>query len=128
MSINRFSHVDVRVRSLDAALEFYKKFLPELGFVYRGGQMFRVFTGEGERPGRPWFGFTEDRNHVPNTNRIAFWAGSREEIDRLVEVIRKAGGRNISGPRPCPEYSPTYYGLFFEDPSGNCLEVCHLTD
>jgi hypothetical protein len=24
----------------------------------------------------------------------------------------------------CPEYSPTYYGLFFEDPSGNCLEVC----
>ena len=81
MSINRFSHVDVRVRSLDAALEFYKKFLPELGFVYRGGQMFRVFTGEGERPGRPWFGFTEDRNHVPNTNLCQHRTDERTRSD-----------------------------------------------
>jgi hypothetical protein len=30
--------------------------------------------------------------------------------------------------RECPEYSPSYYAVFFEAPSGNCLEVCHRSE
>jgi predicted lactoylglutathione lyase len=70
-------------------------------------------------------GFTEDRNHKPNANRIAFWAESRERVDEIGELLQAAGALNISGPRACPEYSPTYYAVFFEDPFGNCLEVCY---
>lgn len=126
MSANRFQHVDIRVRDVDAALAFYAKLLPELGFSRPGGRLFRVFAAPGDPPSAPWFGFIEDRDHRPNANRIAFWAETREEVDRLAAVVREAGGRNVSGPRACPEYSETYYAVFFEDPSGNCLEVCHL--
>ncbi len=128
MPTNRFQHVDIRVLDLDPALAFYSKFLPALGFHHRGGRIFTVFSADGTSPQRPWFGFIEDRNHRPNTNRIAFWAESREEVDRLSAVVREAGGGNISGPRDCPEYNPTYYAVFFEDPSGNCLEVCYLEE
>jgi hypothetical protein len=31
----------------------------------------------------------------------------------------------VSGPRACPEYSPTYYAVFFADTSGNKLEIYH---
>ena len=66
--------------------------------------------------------------HHPNKNRIAFWAGSPDEVDRLAEMIRDAGGRNLSGPRDCPEYSSTYHAVFFDDPSGNPLEVYFRTN
>lgn len=128
MSQNRFQHVDIRVNDMEAALAFYKIFLPELGFTHTGGKTFQVFDGEGTPPRQPWFGFIEDRDHRANTNRIAFWADSRAEVDRLAQVVREAGGGNISGPRDCPEYTETYYAVFFEDPSGNCLEICFLTD
>jgi len=41
----------------------------------------------------------------------------------LADVVRHAGGRNIEGPG-CDE-GPGYYAVFFEDPCGNRLEVCH---
>jgi len=129
MSKNPFQHVDIRVRDTAAALEFYSKFLPAVGFtIDEGGESFRCFSAGGKPPHAPWFGFTEHPDHRPNRNRIAFSAASREEVDRVGRIVRDAGGHNVSGPRECPEYSPTYYAVFFDDPSGNCLEVCYLTD
>ena len=128
MGKNRFQHVDIRVTDLAAAKAFYAKLLPEIGFPRMSGSMFTCYAGEGEPPRQPWFGFIEDPDHRPNTNRIAFWAESRAEVDHLAGIVREAGGKISSGPRECPEYSATYYAVFFEDPSGNCLEVCYLTD
>jgi len=129
MSRNPFQHVDIRVRDGQAAAAFYSRVLPAVGFtVDEGGKLFRCYSAGGVPPDVAWYGFTEDREHRPNANRIAFRAASRKEVDRASRVIREAGGSNISGPRECPEYSPSYYAVFFEDPSGNCLEVCHLTD
>jgi predicted lactoylglutathione lyase len=51
-------------------------------------------------------------------HRIAFWAETREQVDRVAQVVREAGGRNLEGPQIWPEYSPGYYALFFEDPDG----------
>lgn len=84
-----------------------------------------MFAAEGELPAAPFFGFTEDAGHRPNANRIAFWVRNPAEVDRLAEVARAAGARDVSGPRACPEYSPTYYAVFFADPSGNKLEIYH---
>ena len=58
-----------------------------------------------------------------NETRIAFWAESREEVDRIAEIARAAGAKNIEGPELYEE--PGYYAVFFEDPDGNKLEVCH---
>lgn len=67
---------------------------------------------------------TEDPQHVPNGTRIAFRAASPQDVDRIAAVIEGAGARHLEGPGLVPEYGPTYYGVFFDDPEGNKLEVC----
>jgi predicted lactoylglutathione lyase len=129
MKDNPFQHVDLRVNDLEEAWTFYSRILPAIGFEESWvGKCFRGFDAHGQRPDKAWFGFTEDKKHQANANRISFWAESRERVDKLGALLESAGARNISGPRECPEYSPTYYAVFFEDPSGNCLEICYRKD
>ena len=127
---NPFSHVDLRVPDLEAGVEFYTILMPEVGFSkYEGGQVFRSWTTpEGRGPSRAWFGITDDPEHRPNANRIAFAVESRAEVDRITPILERAGARAISGPKLMPDYTDTYYAVFFDDPWGNPLEILHWTD
>lgn len=127
--MNPYQHIDLRVNDMERAWEFYSRILPALGFEEGWkGKQFRGFAAPGKPPEQAWFGFIEDKNHRANANRISFWAESRLRVDEIARVLQDAGARNVSGPRACPEYSPTYYAVFFEDPFGNCLEVCFRED
>jgi predicted lactoylglutathione lyase len=125
MKTRHFDHIDLRVKNLANARKFYGMILPELGFACdRSDDDWATFySAGGDRPSA-FFGFTEDPQHRPNGTRIAFWADTRNEVDRFAEVVRKAGGKNLEGPEVCPGYSPGYYALFFEDLDGNKLEIC----
>ena len=126
MSLNPFSHIDLRVRNLGAAAGFYREFLPAIGFNEPWeGDGWSGGSAQGSCPSKAFFGFTEDPGHQPNGTRIAFWVESTAQVDRVAGIIRNAGGRNIEGPLFNPEYEETYYAVFFEDPSGNRLEVVH---
>jgi len=126
--VNPFGHVDIRVTSLAAALPFYSALMPVLGFTrtFHSAE-WKVFAAEGTLNEAPLVGMTEDPSHRPNMNRIAFRAASREEVERLAAVVQSAGGRITSGPKVYPEYRGTYFAVFFEDPSGNRLEVVYRT-
>jgi catechol 2,3-dioxygenase-like lactoylglutathione lyase family enzyme len=123
----RFDHIDLRVRSLAEARPFYEALLPALGFTRRteldGWLQFEAVESGGPAE---FFGIAEAILHQPNTCRIAFWAESPGEVDRLAELVRQAGAREIEGPGY--DEGPGYYALFFEDPSGNRLEICHRRD
>src|SRR3954467_10483063 len=124
MKTRLYDHIDLRVKDRARAQKFYAQVLPAIGFtVENSDSEWGAFYGPGEGK-QPFFGFTEDPNHQPNGNRISFWADSREEVDRIAEVVRRAGGRAIEGPELVREYTPHYYAVFFEDPDGNKLEVC----
>jgi len=111
---------------LGEATEFYREFLPAIGFTqWWGEEEWRGGSALGAFPSKPFFGFTEDSNHQPNGTRIAFWVSSPAEVDRVAGIIRRAGARNVEGPLLNPEYDETYYAVFFQDPSGNCFEVVH---
>jgi catechol 2,3-dioxygenase-like lactoylglutathione lyase family enzyme len=108
-----------------AARKFYGKFLPRLGFVKeKPGRYYHTFYSAGGDKPSEFFGFTRDKNHKPNRTRIAFWADTREEVNRLAELVRDAGGQALEGPELCASYGPGYYAFFFEDPDGNKLEIC----
>jgi predicted enzyme related to lactoylglutathione lyase len=123
----RYDHIDLRVHSLAEAGPFYEALLPALGFTRRN-EIDGWLQFEAVEPGGPaeFFGITEAALHQPNACRIAFWAESTAEVDRLAELIRYAGAREIEGPGY--DEGPGYYALFFEDPSGNRLEICHRLD
>ena len=125
MKTRHLDHIDLRVKDLERARKFYGKLLPALGFgCDRSDREWGTFyTVGGDRPSE-FFGFTEDRHHQPNGTRISFWADNRHEVDRIAELAREIGGKNLEGPEVCAEYSPGYYGFFFEDPDGNKLEIC----
>jgi catechol 2,3-dioxygenase-like lactoylglutathione lyase family enzyme len=122
---NPFGHIDLRVSSMEDALPFYDVLLPALGFSerYHGGE-WKVFATGDALPAAAYFGIIESPGHVPNENRIAFWAGDAGEVDRLAALVETVGGREISGPKPMP-YGPDYYAVYFADPCRNQFEIYH---
>jgi predicted enzyme related to lactoylglutathione lyase len=116
-----YDHIDLRVPRLADVTSFYEALLPAAGFTrdvrVQGWLQFEAAEGDITE----FFGVTESPDHVANENRIAFWAANASEVDRLAEVARRAGARNIEGPM---QYEQGYYAVFFEDPCGNRLEVC----
>jgi catechol 2,3-dioxygenase-like lactoylglutathione lyase family enzyme len=125
MKTRYLDHIDLRVRNFAGAKEFYGKLLPALGFTRdRSDVEWGTFYSVGGDQPPAFFGFTEDPKHQPNGNRIAFWADTRAEVDKIGQLIGQIGGKNLEGPELATEYSPGYYAVFFEDPDGNKLEVC----
>lgn len=118
----RYDHIDLRVPRLAEAAPFYEGLLPALGFTrdvrVDGWLQFEAADGDVTE----FFGVTESAGHMPNENRIAFWAESEGEVDRLAAIAQGCGARNMEGPMP---YESGYYAVFFEDPCGNRLEICH---
>lgn len=124
MKSRRFDHLDLRVNSLAEALPFYEKFLPALGFTRVSGEGdWRTFSlGEPDPTEFVWL--VEAPAHRPNENRVALWAESRAEVDRVAKIVAEAGGRVLEGPELCEDYTPSYYAFFFEDGCGNRWEIC----
>ena len=115
-------HVDLRVPDLQAARAFYEKLLPALGFTERAGIPDWVsYNAAGANPSE-FFGFIESPGHIPNENRIAFWTESNASVDAFLPLLQELGANKIEGPL---FEEPGYYAIFFEDPFGNRLEVCH---
>jgi catechol 2,3-dioxygenase-like lactoylglutathione lyase family enzyme len=117
-----FDHIDLRVADLARSADFYRALLPALGFTLRVNiPGWLQFEASGDGP-TAFFGVTEDRAHLPNANRIAFWAESIVAVDTLAAQLAPFGALNIEGP---DHEAADYYAVYFEDPSGNRLEICH---
>src|SRR5262245_39880826 len=121
-----YDHIDLRVRDLAEARPFYEVLLPALGFTRKTEipNWINYAAAAPDNGPAKFFGVTESPGHMPNENRIAFGSESPVEVDRLAVVAAGAGARNVEGPGWEDE---TYYAVFFEDPCGNLLEICHRT-
>ena len=101
MSKRLFDHIDLRVKNREIAQRFYAQVLPAIGFTAdKSGEEWGQFQPAGKTPVE-FFAFDEEADHKPNANRIAFWAESRAAVDKVAEVVRKAGGKNVEGPELC---------------------------
>jgi catechol 2,3-dioxygenase-like lactoylglutathione lyase family enzyme len=133
MSIRLFDHLDLRVANVARARALYDEFFPAVGFTKVGGsaheeaEAWASYTAEGRdggHPRQPFVWMNEEPNYRGSATRIAFWADTKEEVDRIGAVVRGAGAQVVEGPELCEDYSPVYYALFFEDLDGNKWEVC----
>ena len=88
------------MRSLDEARPFYETLLPALGFTYDVRiEHWLQFEAAGADGATELFGVTESSRHVANECRIAFWADSPSEVDRLAEIIVRGGSAECRRPR-----------------------------
>ena len=91
----RYDHIDLRVRSLAEARPFYETLLPALGFTQDvGTEGWLQFEAAGDGSAPEFFGVTESSRHVANECRIAFWADSRSEVNRVC-VEQKIGQQSL---------------------------------
>ncbi|MDQ2992984.1 MAG: hypothetical protein M3R30_09235 [Candidatus Eremiobacteraeota bacterium] len=51
--------------------------------------------------------------------------GALSHVDRVAASLREIGAEKIGGPEKA--YGPDYHAVFFADPDGGRLEVCHVT-
>ncbi|HKX60628.1 MAG TPA: VOC family protein [Verrucomicrobiae bacterium] len=123
--MRRYDHIDLRVRSLPEVRRFYETLLPALGFDHEteveGWLQYEARSPDGVAE---FFGIMESTAHVANECRVAFWVDAPGDVDRLATMVAEAGAQNIEGPA---YEEPNYYAVFFEDPSGNRLEICNRT-
>jgi catechol 2,3-dioxygenase-like lactoylglutathione lyase family enzyme len=126
MSNHIFDHVDLRVSNVARARSFYDAFLPAVGFTcVRGGDDWASYAVDGDhRKSTPFVWLNEEPGYRGGSNRIAFWADTEEEVNRLGAIVQAAGGQAVEGPEYCADYTPGYYAVFFEDLDGNKWEIC----
>ena len=132
------SHIEITVRDMEAAVPFYDKLLPLLGFslARRSSAMIEthdkhVVSYEHPRPGiaitSPRREFAHEvvhRRRPGALHHLAFKVESRADVDRLHQELRKIGANVVIPPREFPEYTPPgYYALFFKDPDGIKYEI-----
>ena len=60
--------------------------------------------------------------YAPGLHHMAWNADSREDVDRLYELLLKIEAEILDPPADYPEYGPGYYAVFFADPDGLKLE------
>jgi hypothetical protein len=123
--VRTFDHIDQHVRSIDAVRAFYDTLLREFGFRGSRHGDAHVYIRVMEHKAHEAFALIEDPAQRPNRSCVAFRAESPEVVDRVAALLSSCGALDIEGPMACPEYTPSYYAVFFTDPEGNRLEVAY---
>jgi hypothetical protein len=90
----------LRATRLAEVTPFYERLLPALGFTRKVPVEGWLQFEAADQDITQFFGITESPGHIPNESRIAFWAESNSDVDRLAEVAKRCGARNIEGPMP----------------------------
>lgn len=118
-------HVGISVTSYTASCAFYSKALAPLGYKLVKEEQGWAGFGTGDNAD---FWLTESQ---PSTGpmHIAFYAGSRSEVNAFYEAAMSAGGADNGPPGVRDLYHPHYYGGFIHDPDGHNVEaVCHFPE
>ena len=124
-------HIDLTVSDLDRCGRFYDAVLGFLG--YRQG-----------RRGETWIDWDMGAPHCASSiairlaktdrqhdrysrglHHLAWVADSRDDVDRLHELLIAIGATMLDPPADYPQYRDGYYALFFADPDGLKLEFVH---
>lgn len=122
-------HIQITVKDMQVAEEFYDKFLPVLGFDINKKvealieeHDFHVIEYSHEllafaitSPRQIFKNDTVNRRKPGALHHLAFKAETREEVDKAYQKLRRIGATILSEPQIHPEYSKDYYAVYFKD-------------
>ena len=122
-------HIQITVKDMKVAENFYDKFLPVLGFdinkkvvAFIEEHDFHVIEYSHEllafaitSPRQAFRNDTINRRKPGALHHLAFKAESREEVDEAYRELIKIGANIVSEPQIHPEYSENYYAVYFKD-------------
>ncbi|HEY5706482.1 MAG TPA: VOC family protein [Terrimicrobiaceae bacterium] len=129
MRSGEINHIRLTVGNLAESAAFYSRFLAALdyrvahqtsrliSFHHRISPLAFILSQASES-------CPHSRN-APGFHHLAFHASCKEDVDRIYQDVLRGSEqiRILDPPCACPEYSPDYYGVFFEDRDGIKLEI-----
>ena len=131
-------HLDLTVREPEQVFAFYDAVLSALGYrLERKSE--RGFDWNLQSPlGVHSIGVVKasvlgaERAHdrySPGLHHVAWGVESREEVDRIYELVQRIGAEVLDAPADYPQYNNGggYYAVFFADPDGLKLECVHTS-
>jgi catechol 2,3-dioxygenase-like lactoylglutathione lyase family enzyme len=113
-----YDRIGLKVRDISAAVHFYSAALKPLGHVLCEHDVEAAgFSPPGEPA--PWLSLKQGEGC--GGVHLAFYAASREAVDRFHSAAMQAGGRD----RGRPGERASAYAAYLADPDGNTVEaVC----
>ncbi len=126
-------HIDLTVTDLDRSRAFYETVLGFLGYRRSADH---DNGSDWDRVGEPFHsigilkahGEGAHRRHdrfSPGLHHLAWTSDSRDDVDRLHDLLIGLGAAILDAPAYYPQYGPDYYAVFFADPDGLKLEYVH---
>ena len=133
MALGGLNHLGFTVTDMAVSAKFYDAILGFMGY-----QRFPISKPDSEliiwfKPGMGGLTISPSNPDSPNRahdryspglHHLAFDADSRDEVDRGHALLQEIGA-TILDPPAAYDYSPNYYAVFFADPDGLKLELCH---
>lgn len=147
-STGSLSHIDFSVGYPERSIPFYDALLTALGYrrmniddpAWAGAHPSRatwsIRNADGSRleiEVRPANAELRGRRYdrfSPGPHHLAFHADSDAIVNLVHERVRAVGGEVLDPPTNYsgrPGYGGHYYAVFFSDPDGFKLEVCHVS-
>lgn len=130
MALGALSHIAFTVADLGRAAAFYDRVLGFLGY-----ERWPAVAGQAKWK-KPGVGIVllyaadpalRDRTHnryAPGLHHFSFEADSRDQVDELHTLLRAMDAQILDPPADYA-YTNGYYAVFFADPDGLKLELCH---
>lgn len=114
-------HIQLVVRDLPAAQDFYSAVLASLGVPMGGADegyfwADELFVSTADSPAA--------QGRVTGPTHLAFQAQNRAQVDAFHAAALAHGGRDNGAPGERP-YHPGYYAAFVLDPDGNNIEAVY---
>lgn len=118
MIANRFDHVSLNVKDLDASIAFLKAMF-DFNVIQRWDTPRQAFVGKGTVV----LGVIEKRDYdfAQHTMAHIAFPCSEAEFARVVAKVGELAAPIVSGPKPQRDGET----VLFRDPSGNIFEVCY---
>jgi catechol 2,3-dioxygenase-like lactoylglutathione lyase family enzyme len=117
-----YDHLTLKVRDLQASLQFYRRVLEPLGHVLASSD--ETSAGLGAEGAAAFWLLAQPREPTRGIH-IAFRAPTRAAVDAFYRAGLASSGRDNGPPGPRPDYGSTYYAAFLFDPDGNNIEAVH---
>ncbi|MCR9173148.1 MAG: VOC family protein [bacterium] len=130
-------HIQITVKNLDEAEQFYDQLMPILGFDLSKKSKGRVAAHDfdvieychdnlivGINSPRKAFEEEEVHRRKPGAlHHLAFKASSEEEVDTAYQQLLNTSTNIVAPPQLYPQHGEHYYALFIKDPGGIKLEI-----
>jgi predicted lactoylglutathione lyase len=132
MTLGTINHLALTVSNLKKSEPFYNAILEFMGYQQvEKSDEFVMWWSENTgailicaaNPDSP--NKVHDR-YSPGLHHLAFNAYSREQVDKLHELIFEIGANVLDAPAEYNQYAPGYYAVYFTDPDGLKLELVHM--